>query len=214
VSIAALLLLALAQQAPSAQPTRDVGKPAPWADPIDVAENVDSRPAARVAVQGYGRCVAGASPDKAAEVLAMDFTTPRYRRALATLSKVNEGCFGRRGRMRASPLLFAGAVAEALIVGGPVPLNIRLARAVGTAAATFSPSDRVATCAVHSAPDQVAALFASAAASEGETQALRDLDGVLGRCAERGPALKLSAEATRAMLATATFRVLNAGEGR
>ncbi len=120
-----------------------------------------SSPEARVAMQRVGSCLADRSPEFAAETLAMDFRSTRYRQRLQNLVRNNESCFREQG-MRVAGLAVAGAVAERLLSRDPTPLNVRLARAArGTAATGYSPTDEVAMCIVRSVPDDVSRLFAS-----------------------------------------------------
>lgn len=172
---------------------------------------VASDAGARIAIHNYGRCVASSSGSMAADVLARDFTTAQYRRSLQVLSQNNADCFRRRGRMRSSSLLFAGAMAEHLIEQPTVALNVRLARASARPAIQgFSPTDRVVGCVVRSVPDDVALLLATEVASAAEVTAAQSLGPVMSHCnTERRP-ISVSPAGLRAMLATAAFRTLQA----
>jgi hypothetical protein len=165
---------------------------------------------ARTAIQSYGACAAGRSRSAAAEVLTRNFTTREYQQGLRVLSRNNEDCFRRRGRMRSHNLLFAGAMAEHLIEQPSEPLNARLARAASLPPIeAFSPTDRVAGCVVRSVPDDVARLLATDVASQAELTAAQALGPIMSQCnAERRP-LSVSPAGLRAMLATAAFRTLN-----
>ena len=169
----------------------------------------DSR--ARIAIQNYGACAAGRSGSAAADVLTRDFRSRQYQQGLRVLSRNNEDCFRRRGRLRSHNLLFAGAMAEHLIEQPAEPLNIRLARAATRPATqAFSPTDRIAICVVRSVPDDVARLFATDVASDAETQAAQGLTAIVVRCNREGHQLQVSPAGLRAMLATAAFRTLQA----
>ncbi len=162
---------------------------------------------ARQAIQGYGSCVASRSPDKAAQVLALDFKTRAYRSGLFRLSSANEDCFRRRGRMRSSNLLFAGAIAEALLESVAEPLNVRLARAaLEPATPAHSATDQVAICVVRSLPDDVTRLFSTEVASTAEEQAAQSLQLALNQCGQSGRRVESNTAGLRAMLATAAFR--------
>lgn len=168
--------------------------------------------AARRTMHAFGACAADQSAEKASETLVMDFTTSSYRLALRNLGRANESCL-RNGRMRAGGLLFAGAMAERLLMKDAVALNVRLARAAaGPAPTPRTRSDRVAICVVRSAPDDVAKLFAAPVASEEEAAAARALNLPATLCAEGGPQVEASVDGLRAMLATAAFRTVQAGE--
>ena len=165
---------------------------------------------ARIAIQSYGSCAASRSGSAATDVLRRDFTTRQYQQALQVLSRNNQDCFRRRGRMRSSNLLFAGAMAEHLIEQSPEPLNARLARAASRPAAqAFSASDRMAGCIVRSVPDDVARLFATEVASESEMAAAQALAPAAAQCNAGGQPIQISPAGLRAMLATAAFRTLH-----
>lgn len=168
----------------------------------------DSR--ARAAIQNFGTCVANRSASAAAEVLTRDFQTRQYQQGLRVLSRNNEDCFRRRGRMRSHNLLFAGAIAEHLIEQPAEPLNVRLARAASRPATQpFSPTDAVAGCVVRSVPDDVARLLATEVTSEAELAAAQALAPAIAHCNAQRPPLSVSPGGLRAMLATAAFRTLN-----
>lgn len=220
-----IVAIVLALQA--ASPTSAQLPPAPWPQPLE--ENAEeqnallkaqagksgaarlSTPQARQTAQRFGYCVADNSPVKAAQTLAIDFTSREYRRSLDVLVQNNAGCFGKRGRLRGNSLLFAGAIAERLLTREPSPLNARLARAATSSAKPVTPSDAIAMCVVRSAPDETATLLQSQIASEDEVQAADKLDFVVARCTTAIAPMTVSADGLRAMLATAAFRTLQTG---
>ena len=212
--ISAALLLALAvqsQSAPQQQPLRQDG-PSNWAEPVEDAYNLPNGQVARGAIQRYGVCVVKASADKASKLLATDFTSTSYRAGLKNLALNNSGCFGRRGRMRASNLMFAASVAEALLARDETPLNVRLARAAsGPAPRTYSATDAIAMCTVRSAPNEVAALLGAQVASDVEKAAATPVAAVFARCNQAGKQVSTTVEGLRAMIATAAFRSINSG---
>ena len=169
-----------------------------------------SSAAARQSMHRFGACVADRSPAKAAQTLAMDFRTSGYRLALRTLANNNRDCF-RSGRMRSPGLAFAGAIAERLLMRDAAPLNARLARAATRPAPPpLSLSDAIALCAVRSAPDDVARLFASDAASATEAAATAPVQVAVDLCSRVKPRVVTNVEGVRAILATAAFRTLAA----
>lgn len=174
---------------------------------------LDPSPTERAAIADFGRCVVKESPAKAHSTLTADFRTAEYRDGLRVLAKVNEGCFRKRGKMRAGGLPFAAAMAEAMIAKGQAPLNVRLARAgIGKTAPTYAPSDAVAMCVARSVPDQVAALFATPIASEAETKTAGDLLTAVRLCTPKGVSVDIAPYGLRAILATASYRLLAAQE--
>lgn len=172
-------------------------------------------PAARMVMARFASCVAQASPDKVSEVLTRDFRTSEYRNGLKNLVKANEGCaerVGLKGKLYGSNLSMAAALAEVMIERDAAPLNVRLAKAaIGKEAATFAPSDKVAMCVARSTPDDVATLFGTEAGSDSETQAAAALQPAVKACSA-DVAIEAAPFGLRAILATASFRLLAAQE--
>ena len=168
-----------------------------------------SSPDARREMQAFGTCVADVSTEKAARTLAMDLHSESYRSAIRNLADRNSDCLRGRdvNKIRFNQLLFAGAMAERLMLRDQPPLNVRLARA---AAQPAPPArgvvDRMAICVVRSAPDETARLFATEVASDAEAQALKALDVAINLCWPARRQLQTNPEGLRAMLATAAFR--------
>lgn len=213
--LSALLLMLAVQQNPQPPLSDPDPKPSPRNDHLrDLDQRiapVRSTPEALETIQRFGACIANASTAKAATTLAGDFRTPAYRRAIDQLVDANRLCPESRGwyRMRASRLLLAGAIAERLIERDGRPLNIELAKAAARpAASTYSPTDSAAMCVVRSVPDDVAKLFASDVASDGEKAAADAVQPVMARCLNN-PQVQISIDGLRAMLATAAFRSIH-----
>ncbi|MGX5711307.1 hypothetical protein ACWKWJ_01260 [Sphingopyxis terrae subsp. ummariensis] len=212
----AFALLAAAQGAPSSVPLDNT--PTPWPDPErekDGAVFKAADPVARQTMARYAACVADASPEKVAEVLKRDFRTSEYGNGLRNLSRANEGCarrVGLRSTLRMQGLPFAAALAEVMIERDAPPLNARLAKAAsGKEAPTYAPSDKVAMCVARSAPDEVAALFATEPGSTDENTAADKLMPVVRLCGQ-GAQVEASVTGLRSIIATATFRLLAAQE--
>ncbi len=170
---------------------------------------------ARLAIEAYGACVVKLSPKESARVLSMDYRKPIYRTALKMLVKeVERPCayssFG-TGRMRGDDLSMAAAIAEDLLEANREPVNVRLAR-IGTSERTpLGKTDAVAHCLARSLPDQVSRIFATAPASEAEAAAAAPLLEAVPSCARATSTPEqydLSIPAVRAILATASFRML------
>jgi hypothetical protein len=155
-------------------------------------------------------CLASKNPRETARVLAMDFTTATYNRALRMLAEEDRDCVDFRGALRTGNLLFAGELAEALVEQRNEPVANALAQAATAPATTsFSFTDRVAICVVRSVPSDVAKLFATERNSTEESAALEMLTTPLGLCAKAAEAkkpLSINPAGLRAMLASAAFR--------
>ena len=218
------ILLAM-QAAPQSQPKVDT-TPTPWPDPERGTGGVDryssaADPVARPVLARYAACVAGKSPERAADLLTRDFRATAYESGMRNLSRNNEGCAHdaglKYGKMRLDTLPFAGGLAEAMIARRGQPVNALLVRAAALPpAATYSFTDRVAMCVVRSAPDQVAALFATPVASDEESAAIAAVAPAAELCARAAQARKplaISPAGLRAMLATAAYRSIAATGG-
>jgi hypothetical protein len=170
-----------------------------------------SPPEARAALDRAAACIVAASPGVASEMLGSDFRSPIYRAKMDRLVDANRGCFEVKW-LKANRLLMAGAMAEHLIERQSSPLNVRLAKAASSSPAKpLSATDAAAFCVSRSDPDGAAALLATAPGSDAETAAATALATALGLC-WRGKSLELSPAALRSMVATASFRLLAAGE--
>ncbi len=170
----------------------------------------------RVALEQWAGCIARANAAETTRVLTMDFTAPTYGRAMLLLSQESKSCFKFRGTLKAAGLLFAGELAEALLERPGDPLLTRLVQAAGgPATQSFSFTDKVAICTVRSAPNDVAQLFTTERDSEQEAAALQAISNTMGMCARVAEArkpLSINPAGLRAMLATATFRTLEAAK--
>ena len=213
----ALILAMQAAPAPSAPPAVD-NTPTAWPDHerelgmVD-AYSTDSDIRARTTMTAFATCVVDGSTDKASALLQSDFRAAGYRSGMQTMIRNNDHCarkVGLQGRLKMANLSFAGALAEALLRQQATPLNVRLARAAAVpSAATYSFTDGVAMCVARSAPDQVAALFATDVGSKQEAAAIDALAAPAALCAQAAKArkpLSISPAGLRAMLATASFR--------
>lgn len=161
---------------------------------------------ARAGLQEVGACIARTRSAEARRVLGMDFRTSRYRVALRLLTQSNRECTV-PGALRGGGLLFAGAIAEALIESDPVPLRNRLAAAATNPIEPRTPTDAYALCLNRSAPNEVAALFAADVATPAEQAAIAAMAQAQRLCAADGPQIEVNDEGLRAMLATAALRL-------
>jgi hypothetical protein len=183
------------------------------------AAEPSNTPEGRAALAEFAGCIVKSSPDKVHSALTRDFRSRDYRRELKTLSEINRDCLdgweglqrSRRVQLRAGGLPFAAALAEAMMKRDNAPLNARLLRAAKIEAPTYAPSDRVAMCIARSDADHVAALLNSSIASEDEAKAAEELNPALRACSQ-GTSVVLEPYGLRAILATASYRLLAAGE--
>jgi hypothetical protein len=172
----------------------------------------------RRAVDAWTACIADEFDDRVHEVLMLDFRSREYERKLEDLAeeRISERCFDAMPRnyrrIELNGLPFAGGLAEqAIKTANDEPLLMRLSMAaIGKKAPVFSYTDQVANCAVRGAPHLVAGLFETDVASPEETSAIEQLQAVYDVCTRSGSAIEASPLAMRAMLATASYRILAA----
>ena len=172
----------------------------------------------RQAVEAWTQCIADENAEEAHALLVLDYRGAPYRRQLNDLAdrRVSSACFNAMPRdyrrIELGGLPFAGGLAERLIeTMGEDSLVLRLSRAVvGAEAETFSYTDEVANCMARGAPNLVADLFATEVGEAEETAALGALAPVLTVCSRSGSSIEASPMAMRAMLATASYRLLAA----
>jgi hypothetical protein len=170
----------------------------------------------RVALATYGKCVSEREPSEARRLLTADFNGSAYRNSLRLLSADAERECANHSvkpgeRMGFGNLLFAGAIAEAMLEADASPLNARLVRAAAQKIETYGPTDAIAQCLSRSLPDGVAALFASEPESAAETAAAQPLLQAVPACSRAAGVtarVELSIPALRAMVATAAFRLV------
>ncbi len=171
-----------------------------------------TQPEARNALVEASACVVKSSPGEAANLLRMDFRSKSYKDKMQRLAYNNVKCFNERW-MRAHGLLVAGDLAEHLLSNSSKKINVRLASLSQTVSLTpRSPTDAVAICVARSDPNGVARLFSTKVVSSEETAAAEALSIAMNRCNVKGIKMSVSPAGLRAMVATATFRLLEGQE--
>jgi hypothetical protein len=169
------------------------------------------------ALHRVGACIVDTTPWTAREALALDYRTPKYAEKLKSMSGIAGRCMARRGDFRASGVLFAGALAEALLKTEvkrkdlPARLAFHLARPPIQAR---SPGEEMTLCTALKAPKATAALFETRPATREESEAENLLAPVMGECLRKDTTVEMNRPAIRAMLALAAYRIVKArGKG-
>jgi hypothetical protein len=172
-----------------------------------------SEPIALRMMQDFGRCVVRQDRSRAERVLAMDFSTPAYKREIRALADSENGCtWVSVSQMRFSTLLFAGSLAEALMSQYQASLPDRLVWREGDPVLEArSESEAAALCTAHAVPNEVANLFATQAGSDDEAAALNSIMPHLTDCVRAGQQLRVNREGLRVLLSLAAYRIVNAG---
>ena len=168
-----------------------------------------SDPLAVEAMVNFGQCVARFTPAGARKVLAMDFRTKEYSQAIGRLASGHGRC-APGSRIRFNHVLFAGALAEAMLEtkSRPEALANRIARhPARPPILARSPVETMALCAAMEAPQAVAGLFATVPASTEEAAAVKALAPTLAACLAQGQAAEMNRPGLRSVLALAAWRI-------
>ncbi|HKR23629.1 MAG TPA: hypothetical protein VJS15_00080 [Allosphingosinicella sp.] len=158
----------------------------------------------------FSRCAARQETTRARSILAMDFRSAEYQRRLRGVAYDSSNCLPPGGVLAFSYMLFAGGMAESLLrlQSGADELAARVAYdPARPAIRARDESEMVFLCTVRAAPQQVAALLRTEAASDRETALLGELTEHAGRCLPEGSRMGLNRVGLRALLALAAYRL-------
>jgi len=181
------------------------------------AQGLDTTPD-RLAVEAmlnFGHCVARQTPAGARKLLAMDFRTEAYGKVLQRLARGHGRC-APNSRIRFDGILFAGAMAEALVEaeGTPAQLTVRLARNPARAPIPArSALETMALCTVFASPRETAGLLATGPGSRDEAIAVKALAPTLETCLAKGHQAELNRPGLRSVLALAAWRIASTPVG-
>lgn len=171
----------------------------------------------RGSVEAWTACIAAEKPADVRRLLVKDFNSDGYKVGMKALAqtRVSKECFEAMPQeyrsIRLGGLPFAGGLAEHMLETDEVPLLKRLSMAaLGPAAKAHSRTDEIAMCMVRGAPHMVAGLFDTKYETEQERAAIDGLKPVADICAGGAGKFEASALGLRSMLATASYRLLEA----
>jgi hypothetical protein len=162
----------------------------------------------------YSACLAQRRPQAARDSLAEGYAGAETRRALLKVAQWGRRC-GQPGRLKVSGILFAGAMAEALLrpLARAKVLEARLALDPSRPPLRARDDGEVMSlCVAIDAPGQVAALLATEGTSLEEKAALGALAPALAGCLRSEVRLVANPPALRAMLALAAWRLARHNE--
>ena len=174
--------------------------------PLNTADERATR-----AMHQFASCIVEETPRGAREALALDYRTEDYQDKLRAVARGHDRCLVPGWEIRFSPVLGAGALAEALVKSDvkPTELPRRLAYdPTREVIAARSPTETMALCAVMKAPEATATLLATEPATPEETKAMRPLGTVLTDCLQKGMQLQMNKPALRSVLALAAWRIV------
>jgi hypothetical protein len=179
--------------------------------PAEPDRGAPSKPEDLRMLHDYARCIVEANPAQAARILRLDYRTDSYRRSLGNLVGSPRRCAPFGGRLRMAGVLLAGSFAEALLphalAGRPLVAGVAHDPAKAAIEARDD-GEYLGLCAVRSMPGQVAALLATAPASDDEKRAVAAITPRLSSCVREGAAATLNRPALRALLALAAYRIV------
>jgi hypothetical protein len=141
----------------------------------------------------------------------MDFRSPEYGKMMKAYARGHGYCAW-NSKIRFSSVIFAGNLAEVILVKDNVTANLPRALATRPAAAAVIPRsgfENTALCVVRKEPAKAGTLMETAVASQAEDQALRALGDTLIGCVPSGVSLRLNRPGLRALLAIAAYRLVH-----
>lgn len=162
------------------------------------------------AMHNFGACVVRTTPAGAREVLAMDFRTDEYRTKLRRLARGHGRCTRVRTELQFNGVLFAGAMAEALlehdrkVLAGTEGLTSKIA--------ARSDLEGMALCTVMASPAAVSKLFDTEVATKEEAEAAAALSPTLNACISDNSRAEMNRPALRSVLALAAWRLATSGQ--
>lgn len=158
----------------------------------------------------YAQCVARLQAGSARALLAMDYRTEAYQRALRRLAEDSGTDCGPAGSLRFGGVLFTGGLAERLLRDGFQPGDLASHVALDPSRPPVAARDEVELmdiCVVRAAPNEVAALLRTVPETPAETAALRAIAPHLAPCLREGVSLNQNRMMLRASLALAAYRL-------
>ena len=158
-----------------------------------------------IAMHNFGACVVRTTPAGAEEVLAMDYRTDEYRNTLRRLAKGHGRCTRARTELKFNGVLFAGAMAEALVEERRD--GLAAADRLKTPLPARSPVEAMALCAVVTSPSKVAGLLKTEVTTDEEVKAADALSPTLNACLSGVDKAELNRPALRSVLALAAWRI-------
>ena len=164
------------------------------------------------ALHNFGACTVARTPAGARAVLALDYNAPDYEKRMRGYIRGHDYCIPFNGELGSSGVLFAGAIAEALL-----KTDVRSAELPQRLAydpqremiPARGPAEAMALCTVLNAPQQTVRIFETEPATPEETAALKPLGGVLTDCLKKGAQVTVNKPALRSLLALAAWRIVN-----
>lgn len=161
-------------------------------------------------MQRVAHCVAEGRSAWSHDYVTMDYRTKQYRALGEKLGNYGKTCPGFSRGLVSSGLVFAGAVAEGLLIDKGLVDDLAAATAYDPdmpPMQAYSGEDVFAYCVIRKDAAGVAALLKTQIVSDDEMTALKALVPVLPTCVPEGETPKFTREALRALFALAAYRL-------
>jgi hypothetical protein len=167
----------------------------------------------RQAQAEIGQCIVSEHPAEARALLAMDFRTKPYGKAMQNLIHARISCPGvtvPQGVYRSGSLLWGGSFAEALLLRDHILPDL----AAKTAYRADLPNiearnagELMAICAIRKDPKAIAALLVTEPATDREYDALQAAGPAFSACVPADSKSAFTRESLRALLALSAYRL-------
>ncbi len=173
----------------------------------------------RQGLHAHGQCTVNERPAEVRALLAMDFRTKDYGKAMRRLMNAPASCRGvdiKRGVQSATPLMWAGSFADGLLRRDRILDNLagRTAyRPELPAIEARNAGELMAFCVVRTNPLGTAALLRTDPATGEELHTLKAVGPTLSACVPANSKSEFTRESLRALLALGAYRLAmhNAG---
>lgn len=162
------------------------------------------------ALQSVGHCLADERMGWSQEFVTLNYRSDRYRTLGKRLMEYAPNCNEFRRGLRMSGLVFAGAIAEGLLIKEEVLADLGTHTAFDPEmppVEALTAEDVFAYCVVRKAPDQVSTLLQTQMTSDEELEVLKAMVGVLPTCVPEGQKPEFTREALRSLFALAAYRL-------
>lgn len=162
------------------------------------------------ALQSVGHCLADERMGWSQEFVTLNYRSDRYRTLGKRLIEYAPNCNEFSRGLRMSGLIFAGAIAEGLLIKEDVLSDLGAHIAFDPElppVEAITAEDVFAYCVVRKAPGEVSALLQTKMTSDEELEALKAMVGVLPTCVPEGQKPEFTREALRSLFALAAYRL-------
>lgn len=162
------------------------------------------------ALHNFGICVAERSPRGVRAALDFDYRSKDYDDQMMAVLKGNADECIISGQMKASPMLYVGSIAEAMLKSEFKSADLGQLLAYDPARQVIqarSSTETMALCTVLNAPQATGRLLATEPTTKEETEAMKAIGPVLGECLKKDMKLSLNKPALRSLLALAAWRI-------